>query len=405
MKKMRTATHTQMVLMTAAMLLTFHVCATAARSQTADSARAVVCIGTESISEQPIPEARRNAVADCLVNAVDQTVMDLYSEEDIVRQFKAVGPAVTENTDDLIEKYKILAEAVSGKFYRVILSATVSASKLKTRLSDLSPAEAETEQKPLPRLYVVMQEKIDVAPGTDDPDAYAPADDETPASRALEALIKRMQDNGYVTVGGESIIVTPDAPFIDVFSEAETFAAAANQGADLLILGEAVGRKSPNTMGSGVGSFNAAVTCRAVRLDSSETIGESVQSAAVVHSDDAAGMAEALAAAGALAGQDLSEKLAAAWEKGFKNPIRLIVGGRNFFGNFIMFRKTLHRIAGVGGLQMAEMKPDQAVVLANYKGEARELADALMLQSFESFSIAIREIAPDALRIELKPRE
>jgi hypothetical protein len=51
-----------------------------------------------------------------------------------------------------------------------------------------------------------------------------------------------------------------------------------------------------------------------------------------------------------------------------------------------------------------ELKADEAALSVSYKGKPRELADALMLNAFETFSINIQEVMPDRLKIQLIPQ-
>jgi hypothetical protein len=60
-------------------------------------------------------------------------------------------------------------------------------------------------------------------------------------------------------------------------------------------------------------------------------------------------------------------------------------------------------IAGVEGIQIEEIKPNETTLIVKYKGKAEELASALMLKSFETFGINIYEVMQNNLRIALIP--
>jgi hypothetical protein len=55
----------------------------------------------------------------------------------------------------------------------------------------------------------------------------------------------------------------------------------------------------------------------------------------------------------------------------------------------------------VEGIRVKEIKNNEASLLVEYKGKAKDLAAALMLINFESFGINISEVAENLLRIEL----
>ena len=64
----------------------------------------------------------------------------------------------------------------------------------------------------------------------------------------------------------------------------------------------------------------------------------------------------------------------------------------------------LTSVSGVEDVQVKELKADDAALSVSYRGNPRELADALMLKAFETFSINIHEVKPDRLKIQLIPQ-
>ncbi|MBU4462793.1 MAG: hypothetical protein KKB05_02470, partial [Proteobacteria bacterium] len=73
--------------------------------------------------------------------------------------------------------------------------------------------------------------------------------------------------------------------------------------------------------------------------------------------------------------------------------------------NFVQFRKALNDISGINRVQLKEMRIDESVIFVDFQGNAKELADALMLKAFDSFGINIYEVSQNSLRIELIPSE
>jgi hypothetical protein len=119
--------------------------------------------------------------------------------------------------------------------------------------------------------------------------------------------------------------------------------------------------------------------------------------------DDAAGSRDALRGAGSLTGEQLALEIAAAWQKeGLEaDKIEIQLTGTRNLANFVMFRRMLNTVEGVQGVQVKELKADNAILNVDYKGKPKELADALMLNAFETFGINIYEVAEDSLRIQL----
>ena len=173
--------------------------------------------------------------------------------------------------------------------------------------------------------------------------------------------------------------------------------------ADVVIVGKAIASKAPNIMGKNIRSFKGAVTVRAFRTDTGEEIASASQTALSVNVDEVAGGRAALSDAGALAGKDLSLQILEKWRREIKKPvnIELAVERTANFANFVQFRKTLNDIPGVNRVQLKEMRLDESVISVDFQGNAKELADALMLKAFDSFGINIYEVSQKRLRIEL----
>jgi len=108
-----------------------------------------------------------------------------------------------------------------------------------------------------------------------------------------------------------------------------------------------------------------------------------------------------------VAGTKIREALAGAGllrEKAATGSARvaLTVEGTGSLGNFVKFRKSLGGIAGIDGIQ--EMRPNETTLLVGYKGSAQDLASALMLQPYDSFTVTIVEAGETSLRVALAPR-
>jgi hypothetical protein len=84
--------------------------------------------------------------------------------------------------------------------------------------------------------------------------------------------------------------------------------------------------------------------------------------------------------------------------------VALTVEGTGSLGNFVKFRKSLGGMAGIDGIQVQEMRPNETTLLVGYKGSVQELAAALMLQTYDSFTVTIVETGETSLRVALVPR-
>jgi len=134
-------------------------------------------------------------------------------------------------------------------------------------------------------------------------------------------------------------------------------------------------------------------------------IASTMQSAVSANSDEIAGSREALTIAGALAGKELASQIAAAWQQEDQSHgmVEIVLEGTGNLANFIKFRSMLKDMPGVEEMQIKEIKSDQAIIMVSFQGSAKELADALILKTFESIGINIYEVSEKSLRIGLVP--
>ena len=82
----------------------------------------------------------------------------------------------------------------------------------------------------------------------------------------------------------------------------------------------------------------------------------------------------------------------------------MVIRGTNNLASYVKFRKAMNTISGVEGIRVQGIKPNEATLLVEYKGKTKELAAALMQQSFDSFGINIFEVTEDMVRVELIPQ-
>ena len=81
--------------------------------------------------------------------------------------------------------------------------------------------------------------------------------------------------------------------------------------------------------------------------------------------------------------------------------LEIMLEGTGNLENFVKFRNMLKELTGVKEMQITQERPDQAVIMVAFQGNAKELADALIVKTFESISINIYEVSEDHLRIRL----
>lgn len=85
------------------------------------------------------------------------------------------------------------------------------------------------------------------------------------------------------------------------------------------------------------------------------------------------------------------------------SKIEIVVSGTRNLADFVKFRRVLSDMPGVNELLIREMRPNETVLIVDFKGDAKSLANALLLKTFDTFGIHISEVMPNVLKIELIP--
>jgi hypothetical protein len=362
--------------------------------------KTVVVMGTGKIYQENSAKAREKAIAGSLVSAVDRVAVEIFPLESLVRNFQAFNEMIYSNTNKFIQNYKVLAEFPSTKNYRVMVEATVSISTLKKLMSS---AGILLEEKPLPKILVLISDQ-----NLKDrlPKYWWGQEKYFSESFSINALVKTIKTKGFPIIDNHIIAQnTRVNPIYDKpdLNDIEAINLGLSSQAGVVIVGKSVASRSPNIIGENIRSFKGIVSARAIRTDTGAEIATTMQTSVTADTDEIAGVRDALSIAGSLAGEDLASQIVAAWQKQEEqsNILEVIVEGTGDIVNFENFRRILNNISGVKNLRIKELKPDEAVIIVDFQGTAKELADALMLKTFESIGINIYEVSQDRLRIEL----
>ncbi|MBU2522180.1 MAG: hypothetical protein KKD50_08120 [Proteobacteria bacterium] len=368
------------------------------------SKKIIEVIGTSTISGNDIAKARDQAIKNSLVSAVELAVADLLPIESMIQNFETLNKILYDNSSEFVEYYKVLTELESGKTYRVLVQATVSTSVIEQQLMS---AGIKVCKKNMPNIlfFIAEQNLGDILP-----QYWWTEDLGSVRGYSETAMAESMIRNGFFVIDQKSLIKNKAFEAVKYkpdLSNQEAVSLGNSLHADVVIAGSSKADIAPNTMGENIKSFKGIVSARALRTDTGEEIASTVQTAASVNKDNVEGGRDALLNAGYLAGSDLSLQIVNKWQKEVKKPLTtfvIIVEGTRYLSNFAVFRSVLNEIPGVITAQTSEMKADEATIIVNFQGNAKELADALMLKNFESFGINIYEISQSHLRVRLISR-
>lgn len=365
------------------------------------SGKIIEVIGTGTIHGGNVAEARDQAIKNSLVSAVELAVADFLPLESMIQNFKILTEILYDNTSEFVEYYKVLTESVSKNKYRVLVQATVSIDAIEEKLIS---ADIKVYKKNLPKtlFFIAEQNFDDILP------RYWWSEDLTFVKGYTEiAMTEKMLRNGFSVIDQKSLVINEESEALKYkadLSNQDAVSLGAVLQADVVIVGNSKADIAPNTMGENIKSFKGTVFARALRTDTGEEIASTNQSAVSVNKDDIAGGRDALSNVGYLAGSDLASQIIREWHKEVKKSVTtlvIIVEGTRALSNLVVFRAELNEIPGVDSVQTSEMKADEATIIVNFQGNAKELADALMLKNFESFGINIYEISQSHLRVRL----
>ena len=357
-------------------------------------------VGSGFIKKDYITAARQQAFANCLVSAVGLVSADLLSVEALITNYEKLNEIFYDHTSKFVTGYKVLTESAFGDKYRVMVQATVSRSSVKNKLTRAGILQAQTR---MPRiLFFIAEQDLESSL----PRYWWGSGMSFTKPVAEQVMAETLRERGFriiehgrrvQSMAHKAITDSPDI----TGEEAINLGKAMN--ADVVVIGVATADNATNTMGSGLRSFMGTIDTLAFRTKTGDQIGSVARNAVTANMDDVAGGRDALRGAASLTGDELGNQIAAAWQKeGLEaDKIEVQLTGTKNLANFVMFRRMLNTIDGVEGVQVKELKADNATLSVDYKGKTKKLADALMLNAFETFGINIYEVAEDSLKIQL----
>ena len=364
--------------------------------------KTVEVVGTGRIKGEDISTARGRSISNSLVSAVARVTADLLSLDARVRNFEVLNETLYSRTNEFVRDYKVLTSSASGDEYRVIVQVTVLMDRIEQALSNVG---IQSGKRGMPRvLFFVTELRLD-----DVLSAYRMDEDSiNTASFSETAMSETLRAKAFTVINPGNLFRTAQTEFKTQDIESVN-RAAVNFGfqlqADVVIVGQSMAYRTQNILGENIRSFKGVVNVRGFRTNTGEEVAATAQTAIVTGTDEIVGTREALTRAGSLAGAALVSQITAAWRKADAQSdiVEIIVEGTGNLSDFVKFRTIISEMSGVKGIQMKEIKPDEATMIVNFYGNAKDLADALMLKNFESIGINIYEVSQSRLRVELKP--
>ena len=370
------------------------------RAEDQMATKTVVVIGTGKIFKEDSASARKAAIENGLVSAVESVALELIPPESLHQTFQNFNQALYDQTGKFIQGYKVLAESKIKDAYRVMVEANVSVAGLKKLLSN---AGILSGGKPLPKILVLVSEQ-----NIEDtsPKYWWGKQAVLGENYSVSALIETMKSKGLPVLDVRSIAQNTtidnryDKPNL---TNEEAVDLGLKLKADIVIVGNTIIDQAQNIMGKNIKSFKGVASVRAFLTETGEEIAAITKSAVNSNADETIGVRDALSAAGSLAGETLASQIIDAWQrKGEKtNVIEIVVEGTDNLANFEKFIGIINKISGTKNLRIKGLKANETVISVEYKGNAKTLADALMQKSYGTVDINIYEVSKNHLKVQL----
>jgi hypothetical protein len=381
-------------------LFAFFVPSMTVQAEDQISTKTVVVIGTGKIYKEDSASARKHAIENSLVSAVENVALGLIPPESLHQTFQSFNEALYDQTAKFIQGYKVLAEFKIKDVYRVMVEANVSVTGLTKLMSD---AGILTGGKSLPKILVLVSEQ-----STEDaPSKYWWGGKAVLGEIfSVSALSDALKSKGLHVLDPARINENTridnryDKPVLD---KEEALALGRNLKADIVIIGNTIVESGQNVLGKNIRSFTGIISARAFWTKTGEEIAATTQNAVTANADETIGSQKALSAAGSLAGETLASQIIGAWQIKDEqtNIIGIAVEGTDNLANFEKFISIINKINGVKNLQIKELKVNETVISVEFKGNAKALADTLMQKSYGSVKINIYEVSKNHFKVEL----
>lgn len=378
----------------------FHAAAVHARNPGPESQTVLAFGSSESTVDSA--GAREKAVSAALLSAVRTAASGLLSEAMLRQNFEILAEILDEKSDDFIQDYRILEEARVKNKHHVLLRATVSPGKISEALEKRNITTAPSRKPSV--LFMIAEKNIDdldfntwwsrvsgfsnraATPSIrqifleNDFKVIDPPSDSAKTKKLIEGL-----EPGFEPADYEAALV------------------ARRLGAELVIAGTATAGSTANRMGDDVRTFRADINLRVIDAETGEKLTTIREQAMTVSRDAEKAGRNAMADAAFQAGRKLSDRIVSIRRQDSEAAERFIirVTGDPVLEHLEKLRNTIKQQSGVSGLRTTAMTARSASLEVDYRGNAQELADNLLMHSFESFGINIQEISEEGVSLEL----
>lgn len=359
------------------------------------SAKKLKVLGTSVIHGKNEAQARKNAVDDALTSAVGQVVSSMLTSETMVQQFQLINNEILTRKNNYIQNYRVLTESVSGTRIRAFVQVEVSVDQVGKDLSSMGLARTGMVYPTI--LFMVAERNVQ-----NETFVYWWGSSKTTSRTIAEtAMAQAFTKTGFKVAEPPDLSAPLGLPVQP--PDAQLLAVAKQLAAEVLVTASGTVTSIASAGDTGK-TLRATVNTKAFNVKTGQTIGRVQKNKVVSEPNEIQGGNKALAIAGAEAGQELSKQVMIAWQQDRSSGTTINVavqGTDGHIASFVRLRKAITSLSGVRELKMKAMSADRADMAVTYQGNTRSLADALLLNTFDGFTIDIIDIAADTIQIQL----
>lgn len=258
----------------------------------AQAQRTVTASGAAAILNKDTAQARDRALENALRTAVEQVVGTMVDSETLVKNNQLLSDKIYTQTAGYVSDYKVVSEKpdLDSNLYSVTVQATVKEGNLE---SDLGAFGILMRRMKMPRVCVALREEVTETGGA--------------------TLVRLLKDKGFLMVDTGGREPWRQSTFWTI-KENEQVDLLIKYGAEVVILGTAVGGTGANVAGSSMRTYTGSVSVKAIRSDTHEVLGSASATGKAVEVSDA-GFDQALRQAATLAGNDIAAQITKQWAR------------------------------------------------------------------------------------------
>ena len=362
-------------------------------------------VGTGIIEEDNVDQAREKAIQNALATAVESTVDKILPPKLIISNFQLLNDSIYNPIQKFVKGFRVLAEAQSNDFYRVLVKSTISVDTIRSNLSEIG---VKAQKKSLPSILMFISEQN----VHQEPFQWWRIKPLAPQFNAAESeLTKTLKKINYKIVNRHALVrkLWARTEFQqDNLELNDAIQFAKTNNAQIVIIGSVKAFPSMGVFGSGMASIDAEITLKAYQSQTGMLIAETFQTARSVKDNEIISAQEAVSKSAKAAAEDLNKQIEAGLIKASINAsqVELLVSGTQKLAYFVAFRKVLSQdIQGVSGIHLKELKANNAKIIVDFAEGGEQLAKRLMMQSFNNFGLNMQQVSSGRIVLALVSKE